>query len=75
MCTHGEGGRLQISAATATLVPRKLPNAILTQRGVIVIKGRGEMITYWVDPDFKPASEPESMPTSQKEFDDIVLKI
>ena len=45
MESHGEPGRIQISAATHAL---SSPKFILDERGVIAIKGKGEMRTWFL---------------------------
>ena len=46
MESHGEPGRIQLSEATRTLLGAKFA---LRERGVIVIKGKGEMRTWFLE--------------------------
>ncbi|HIK12987.1 MAG TPA: GAF domain-containing protein [Oscillatoriaceae cyanobacterium M33_DOE_052] len=46
MESHGEAGRIQVTAATYERLKSKY---VLERRGTIVVKGKGEMITYWLN--------------------------
>src|SRR5256714_3489441 len=46
MESHGEPGRIQVSAATRALLDDAFE---VTERGTIAIKGKGEMTTFWVE--------------------------
>jgi adenylate cyclase len=46
MESHGEPGRIQITEATSRLIGDEFR---LTPRGVVSIKGKGELNTWWVD--------------------------
>ena len=52
MESHGEPGRIQITAATAGLLGGKFQ---LTPRGSIAIKGKGDQTAFWLDGEL-PAS-------------------
>ncbi|WP_413168218.1 adenylate/guanylate cyclase domain-containing protein [Capilliphycus salinus ALCB114379] len=45
MESHGKVGEIQVSASTYELLKHKY---ILEKRGIVKVKGRGEMITYWL---------------------------
>jgi guanylate cyclase len=46
MESHGEPGRIQLSAVTREALP---PTFTCTPRGTVQVKGKGEMQTYWLD--------------------------
>ena len=46
MESHGEPGRIQVTETTARLIQKQF---VLTPRGSIVIKGKGEQTTFWLD--------------------------
>ncbi|MEB3283356.1 MAG: adenylate/guanylate cyclase domain-containing protein [Lyngbya sp.] len=52
MESHGKVGEIQVSASTYELLKHKY---VLEKRGMIQVKGRGEMITYWLK-SRKPAA-------------------
>jgi urea transport system substrate-binding protein len=45
MESHGVGGEIQVSEATYKVLKDKY---ILEQRGMIEIKGKGRLMTYWL---------------------------
>ncbi len=45
MESHGEAGRIQVSAATYKYLQDKY---VLEERGIIQVKGKGEMVTYFL---------------------------
>jgi class 3 adenylate cyclase len=45
MESHGVAGRIQVTAATYDRLKDKY---LFEQRGATSIKGKGEMITYWL---------------------------
>jgi class 3 adenylate cyclase len=45
MESHGEAGRIQVSAATYKYLQDKY---LLEERGIIQVKGKGEMMTYFL---------------------------
>ena len=45
MESSGEAGRIQISPDTKRRLP---PSFQTTRRGVIQVKGKGEMVSYWL---------------------------
>ncbi|MDY7021754.1 MAG: adenylate/guanylate cyclase domain-containing protein [Cyanobacteriota bacterium] len=45
MESHGEVGKIQVSASTYKLLKHKY---LLEKRGLVQVKGRGEMLTYWL---------------------------
>ncbi|XP_055352763.1 atrial natriuretic peptide receptor 1-like isoform X2 [Paramacrobiotus metropolitanus] len=47
MESHGEAGKIHISAATKTILDR-FDDFIVSERGIIDIKGKGPMQTYWL---------------------------
>ncbi|XP_055346504.1 atrial natriuretic peptide receptor 1-like [Paramacrobiotus metropolitanus] len=47
MESHGEGGKLHCSEAARNLL-KEFPEFILVERGVIPIKGKGPMQTFWL---------------------------
>mmetsp|Transcript_47159 Transcript_47159/g.87957 ORF Transcript_47159/g.87957 Transcript_47159/m.87957 type:complete len:262 (+) Transcript_47159:443-1228(+) len=49
MESNSEKNRIHMSDAAATLLMEQAPSAQLTSRGVIPIKGKGDMKTYWLD--------------------------
>jgi class 3 adenylate cyclase len=50
MESHGEAGRIHVSEAIANALTPYLPDSItLRQRGVIDVKGKGPMTTYWLE--------------------------
>jgi len=52
MESTGLGGKIQVSAETAELIRRDDKSRWLTKRDTLVAaKGKGEMITYWVEPE------------------------
>ena len=44
-------GRIQCSRKSFTLLRKQMPELELMMRGKIDVKGKGEMVTYWVNPD------------------------
>jgi class 3 adenylate cyclase len=53
MESHGEPGRIHVSEAFANSLTPCLPDSMtLVQRGVIDIKGKGPMTTYWLERGF-----------------------
>jgi len=52
MESHGEPGRIQISDATYELIKDDFPT---TPRGSIEVKGKGTLITHWLNPTSEPA--------------------
>lgn len=49
MESHSEKNKIHLSDAAASLLIAQAPSARLTCRGVIPIKGKGDMTTYWLD--------------------------
>ena len=45
MESHGKIGEIQVSSSTYELLKHKY---VLEKRGIVQVKGRGEMITYWL---------------------------
>jgi class 3 adenylate cyclase len=45
MESHGVAGEIQVTAATYQLLQEKY---VFEKRGAIAVKGRGEMVTYWL---------------------------
>ena len=48
MESHSEAGRIQCSQSAASLLAKQAPEIQLDPRGVIHVKGKGPMSTYWV---------------------------
>lgn len=48
MESNSEKNRIHCSAAAAALLRDQAPELELTSRGVVQIKGKGEMETFWV---------------------------
>jgi class 3 adenylate cyclase len=46
MESHGEPGRTQITEATSLLLGKDF---VLSPRGTVMIKGKGELKTWWVE--------------------------
>jgi adenylate cyclase len=47
MESHGEPGRVHVTAETAARLRGRFP---LTARGAVAVKGKGELQTWWVEP-------------------------
>ncbi|OQV23705.1 Atrial natriuretic peptide receptor 1 [Hypsibius exemplaris] len=48
MQSHGQGSRVHVSSTTAELILPHREEFICVERGVIPIKGKGKMLTYWL---------------------------
>ena len=53
----GEPGKIQVTAATYECLKSQF---VFEQRGAIAVKGKGEMITYWLTGFQKSTTEPET---------------
>ena len=53
MESHGEPGRIQISDATNHLIEHDFST---TRRGPIEVKGKGTLVTWWLEGERRPAS-------------------
>ena len=67
MESNATKGRILCSEKSAKLLMKQAPHLSIKKRGKLAVKGKGEMITYWVG---KPASEkadaiPEQAPGDQ----------
>ena len=49
--------RIQCSERAARLLQDQWPTAKLCRRGIVSIKGKGEMLTYWVNEADKPVKD------------------
>ena len=54
MESNSEPGRIQCSRKSYELLQTQLPDLKLLCRGAIHIKGKGRMITYWVNEERSP---------------------
>ena len=54
MESNSEPGRIQCSRKSYELLQVQLPDLKMRCRGAIFIKGKGRMITYWVNEEQKP---------------------
>lgn len=52
MESHGEAMQIHVTEATKLLLDDGSQQYIITERGKINVKGKGEMTTYWVDAGF-----------------------
>jgi class 3 adenylate cyclase len=52
MESYSKVNRIHCSSAAADLLVKQFPDLPLTSRGAIVIKGKGEMHTFWVNEKF-----------------------
>ena len=57
MESNSKPGRIQCSRASYTLLKTQIPHLKVVPRGMIHVKGKGKMGTYWVNEDVAP--EPE----------------
>lgn len=48
MCSHGQPNRVHLSAASALLLADNFPEISTEVRGMIHIKGKMDMQTYWL---------------------------
>ena len=48
MESNSYSGKIHCSAASAELLVKQAPGIPLTKRGKINVKGKGEMVTWWV---------------------------
>jgi class 3 adenylate cyclase len=55
MESHGDPGRIQVSAATAALLGSDF---VLEHRGAVAVKGIGAMEAYWLERATAPSAEP-----------------
>jgi class 3 adenylate cyclase len=53
MESSGETDKIQLSLATAALV-KSCMEFKLIYRGLVVVKGKGEMATFWLEPGMPP---------------------
>jgi len=60
MESHGLPGRIQV---TQTTCDRLADQFILSERGYISVKGKGEMVTYWLE-GFKPTKVTQNVATT-----------
>ena len=49
MESNSKPGRVHCSERSAKLLQAQAPDIITSCRGEIHVKGKGEMVTYWVD--------------------------
>lgn len=49
--------RIQCSERAARLLQDQWPKAQMCRRGIVSIKGKGEMLTYWVNEAEKPVEK------------------
>jgi PAS domain S-box-containing protein len=56
MESQGEAGKIQVTASTAALLGDQF---VLEPRGPWQVRGRGEMLTYWLVGERPPASDPD----------------
>jgi len=66
----GQVGRIQVTHSTAELLQKAGKASWLTKRADVVhAKGKGEMETYWADPQVESSSIKSSMSTPMLECD------
>lgn len=61
MESTSQTNRIQCSQRAAGLLQDQWPAARLCRRGVIGIRGKGEMLTYWVNEEDKPITNTNSI--------------
>mmetsp|Transcript_73487 Transcript_73487/g.239082 ORF Transcript_73487/g.239082 Transcript_73487/m.239082 type:complete len:1263 (+) Transcript_73487:103-3891(+) len=64
MESNSERNRIHCSGQAAEYVRAQAPELILTSRGRIPIKGKGEMETFWVAEAPQPGANPSSLPAA-----------
>ena len=68
METTGQAGRIHVTQETANLLLADGKGHWLHQREhVVAVKGKGEMVTYWVEP--KPSGSNNTMPSGNEKED------
>ena len=65
MESASESGRIQCSRKTAAILRIQMPDLKLVRRGPIHVKGKGTMVTYWVNED-PPVEAPETAAVGEK---------
>lgn len=54
METNSSAGRIHCSERSAMLLAEQAPEITVKKRGTIVVKGKGDMVTYWITADSVP---------------------
>ncbi|XP_014661675.1 PREDICTED: atrial natriuretic peptide receptor 2-like [Priapulus caudatus] len=69
MMTSGHASKIHISEATKNLLDETFPNQFtLAERGLIPIKGKGEMLTFWLQSGpGQPKPKPEQLQTPEQQ--------
>ena len=66
MESHASANRIQCSERSALILAEQAPEIMLLKRGKVAIKGKGEMVTYWIGEDAKEKSLPDGHNSGRK---------
>jgi hypothetical protein len=68
MESSSSSGRIHCSSQSAKLLAEQAPDIPLLKRGKVGIKGKGEMVTYWVGNGSTSSHKPEHGAKHHVEF-------
>lgn len=71
MESHALPGRIQCSEASAELLRNEYIDVRITSRGKISIKGKGQMVTYWVEDRQSPSNFPDETDPKESAVDSV----
>jgi hypothetical protein len=68
MESNSVAGRVHCSATSAQMLASQAPDLPVVMRGKIKVKGKGVMVTYWVNnPEYETSEPPPPVETVQHE--------